>query len=47
MLIFVTAFLSKVVIMVYQKKAPWYGPTYYPPGGYIQGPLIKDQGNSF
>ena len=46
-LIFATAFLSKVVIMVYQKKAPWYGPTYYPPGGYIQGPLIKDQGNSF
>jgi hypothetical protein len=46
-LIFATAFFSKVVIMVYQKKAPWYGPTFYPPGGYIQGPLIKDQGNSF
>ena len=46
-IIFTTAFLSKVVIMIYQKKAPWYGPTYYPPGGYIQGPLIKDQGNSF
>ena len=46
-IIFLIAFLSKVVIMVYQKKAPWYGPTYFPPGGYIQGPLIKDQGNSF
>jgi len=45
--IFLAAIFSKMVIWVYQKKAPWYGPTYYPPGGYIQGPLIKDQGNSF
>jgi len=46
-LIFAVAILSKVIISVYQIKAPWYGPTYYPPGGYMQGPLIKDQGNSF
>lgn len=46
-LIFLTVILSKLVISLYQKKASWYGPTFFPPYGYIRGPLIKDQGNSF
>lgn len=46
-LIFLIAILSRVITSIYQKKASWYGPTFYPPAGYIRGPLIKDQGNSF
>lgn len=46
-LIFLVVIISKLVIAIYQKKASWYGPTFYPPQGYIRGPLIKDQGNSF
>jgi len=45
--IFFIVILSKLVVSLYQKKASWYGPTFYPPYGYIRGPLIKDQGNSF
>ena len=45
--IFFIVILSKLIISLYQKKASWYGPTFYPPYGYIRGPLIKDQGNSF
>jgi len=43
-LIFLIAILSRVITSIYQKKANWYGPTFYPPAGYIRGPLIKDQG---
>ena len=39
--------VSRIIITIYQKKASWYGPTFMPPSGYIQGPLLKDQGNSF
>lgn len=46
-IIFLIAILSRVVTAIYQKKASWYGPTFYPPSGYTRGPLIKDQGNSF
>jgi oligosaccharyltransferase complex subunit gamma len=46
-LIFFVVILSKLIISLYQKKASWYGPTFYPPNSYIKGPLIKDQGNSF
>ncbi|CAG9324447.1 unnamed protein product [Blepharisma stoltei] len=35
------------IIKVYQVKASWYGPGLYPPGHYIKGPLINDQGSSF
>ena len=38
--------LSKVV-SVYRVKANWYNPGMAPPGHYMRGPLIKDQGNSF
>lgn len=30
---------------VYKKKG-WYNPRFYPPENYVQGPLMKDQGNS-
>lgn len=46
-LIFFLVILSRVIVSIYQKKASWYGPTFYPPYGYTKGPLIKDQGNSF
>jgi oligosaccharyltransferase complex subunit gamma len=46
-LIFLIAIMSRIITSIYQKKASWYGPTFLPPSGYIQGPLIKDQGNSF
>jgi oligosaccharyltransferase complex subunit gamma len=46
-LTFSIVILSRLIISLYQIKAGWYGPTFYPPQGYIRGPLIKDQGNSF
>ena len=38
--------LSKI-ISVYRVKANWYNPGMTPPGHYVSGPLIRDQGNSF
>lgn len=35
------------VLKIYKEKASWYNPTFEPPGQYIKGPLINDQGNSF
>jgi oligosaccharyltransferase complex subunit gamma len=46
-LIFLMVVIFRVIISIYQKKASWYGPTFFPPYGYTKGPLIKDQGNSF
>lgn len=46
-LVFSIVITSKIIISIYQKKASWYGPTFAPPAGYIKGPLINDQGNSF
>jgi oligosaccharyltransferase complex subunit gamma len=46
-LIFLIAILSRIIIALYQKKASWYNPTFYPPSGYTRGPLLNDQGNSF
>lgn len=31
----------------YRLKASWYRPSFYPPPGYISGPLMNDQYNSF
>ena len=28
------------------KDKGWYGPNFYPPNGYISGPLSRDQGNN-
>lgn len=38
--------LSKLT-QAYRAKASWYRPSFYPPPGYISGPLINDQYNSF
>jgi len=46
-LIFMMVVIFRIIISIYQKKASWYGPTFFPPYGYTRGPLIKDQGNSF
>jgi len=35
------------VYKVYQMKAKWYGPGFYPPDGYTRGALMRDQGYSF
>lgn len=31
----------------YKTKVSWYAPTFYPPPGYLKGPLLVDRGNSF
>jgi oligosaccharyltransferase complex subunit gamma len=46
-LVLFIAILSRIIIAIYQKKASWYSPTFFPPSGYIRGPLLNDQGNSF
>lgn len=46
-LVFLMVVIFRIIISIYQKKASWYGPTFFPPYGYTRGPLIKDQGNSF
>jgi oligosaccharyltransferase complex subunit gamma len=35
------------IVGVYRVKASWYNPGMAPPGHYVRGPLIRDQGNSF
>jgi hypothetical protein len=37
----------QIIFAIYTVKARWYNPTFLPPGNYITGPLINDQGNSF
>ena len=37
----------RIIFSIYRIKARWYNPTFFPPGHYVQGPLILDQGNSF
>ena len=37
----------KIIFSIYRIKARWYYPTFFPPGHYVSGPLINDQGNSF
>ena len=37
----------RIIFSIYRIKARWYNPTFFPPGHYVKGPLINDQGNSF
>ena len=37
----------QIIFSIYRIKARWYYPTFLPPGHYVSGPLINDQGNSF
>ena len=46
-LIFCIFVVFQVITSIYQIKARWYNPTFFPPGGYVKGPFINDQGNSF
>jgi hypothetical protein len=39
--------IVRIIFSIYRIKARWYSPTFFPPGHYVQGPLINDQGNSF
>ena len=38
-------FLVGALEDVYKSKS-WYGPSFYPPGDYISGPIANDQGNN-
>ncbi|KAJ1606957.1 signal peptide-containing protein [Cryptosporidium canis] len=42
---FVCSVLS--IYLGYKMKVSWYAPTFYPPQGYLKGPLLVDRGNSF
>ena len=39
--------IVQIIFYIYRIKARWYYPTFLPPGNYVRGPLINDQGNSF
>ena len=39
--------IVRIIFSIYRIKARWYNPTFFPPGHYVRGPLINDQGNSF
>lgn len=47
MLIFTIFLIMNIIVSIYRIKARWYSPTFLPPGHYVKGPLINDQGNSF
>ena len=34
----------RIIFSIYRIKARWYNPTFFPPGHYVKGPLILDQG---
>lgn len=36
----------QMVLYIYRIKSSWYGPTFFPPGHYTTGSLMKDQGNN-
>jgi len=38
-------FIVSQIEIVYKDKG-WYGPNFFPPSGYISGPLSRDQGNN-
>jgi hypothetical protein len=38
--------LTWMILIIYRIKSPWYGPTFFPPAGYLTGPLARDQGNN-
>jgi hypothetical protein len=42
-----TVLVVRIIFSIYRIKARWYNPTFFPPGHYVRGPLILDQGNSF
>ena len=45
--IFGSLVILRIITSIYQIKARWYAPTFYPPYQYVKGPFIKDQGNAF
>ena len=40
-------FIYEVILHIYNIKNAWNNPSFFPPDGYVKGPLINDQGNSF
>jgi len=44
--IMVIYLLNQGILICYQIKSPWYGPTFMPPAHYMRGPLMNDQGNN-
>jgi oligosaccharyltransferase complex subunit gamma len=43
--------LVLIIYLVYNletiyKAKSWYGPSFYPPAGYLTGPITSDQGNN-
>lgn len=43
--VFLIYFIVSQIEIVYKEKG-WYGPNFFPPSGYISGPLSRDQGNN-
>jgi len=33
-------------VSFYRIKTPWYVNNFWPPGNYMKGPLMRDQGNN-
>ena len=46
-LILVVIWCCYKIIETYKIKAGWYELKFYPPQGYVKGPLNRDQGISF
>jgi hypothetical protein len=45
-LILLGYFLLQIYLLCYKIKTPWYTTNFYPPGDYIKGPVMRDQGNN-
>lgn len=45
-MIFVSYMLLQFYLMCYKIKTPWYTTNFWPPGDYIKGPVMRDQGNN-
>ena len=39
--------IFELILYIYNIKISWFNPSLFPPEGYVKGPLINDQGNSF
>ena len=39
--------IFEVILHIIQIKSSWLNPSFFPPEGYVKGPLINDQGNAF
>jgi hypothetical protein len=45
-LLLIGYFGIEMFLVCYRLKTPWYSSNFWPPGDYIKGPIMRDQGTN-